>query len=241
MKILMGLKPGAVEKLKHTLLYLRLTPKMRNQVMQKVLWRLKKNAEKNVTHQQSPEGKAWAPRKKKLKGGVRKNKLLKESAANLNSKLEQQGERGKLFYKNSHWAKVRAIHQYGLEVPVKQTEKDKKALEKLLAQNNQPATPQQARRLRELGYQVRNGKTKTGKQKYKKVRLKSIRQTMSRGQAGLIIRMMEKQKGINIRRGLASYKMAKREFLDENLKRNADIITEELLKGFEKAGYHLQP
>lgn len=42
----MGLKPGTVEKLKHTLLYLRLTPKMRNQVMQKVLWRLKKNAKK---------------------------------------------------------------------------------------------------------------------------------------------------------------------------------------------------
>lgn len=46
MSILMGLKPGTVEKLKHTLLYLRLTPKMRNQVMQKVLWRLKKNAKK---------------------------------------------------------------------------------------------------------------------------------------------------------------------------------------------------
>ena len=44
MKILMGLKPGTVEKLKHTLLYLRLTPKMRNQVMQKVLLRLKDNA-----------------------------------------------------------------------------------------------------------------------------------------------------------------------------------------------------
>lgn len=64
MKILMGLKPDTVEKLKHTLLYLRLTPKMRNQVMQKVLWRLKDNAEKNVSHQQSPDGKAWTPRKK---------------------------------------------------------------------------------------------------------------------------------------------------------------------------------
>ena len=202
---------------------------------------IKKERKKNVSHQQSPEGKTWTPRKKKLKGGVRKNKLLKESAANLNSKLEQQGERGKLFYEKSHWAKVRAIHQYGLEVPVEQTEKDKKALKKLLAQNHKPATPKQARRLRELGYQVRNGKTKTGKQKYKKVRLKSIQQTMSRGQAGLIIRMMEKQKEINQPQGLVSYKMPKREFLDENPKRNADIITEELLKGFEKAGYHLQP
>ena len=111
----------------------------------------------------------------------------------------------------------------------------------MLAQNNQPATPQQARRLRELGYQVRNGKTKTGKQKYKKVRLKAFDKPCHVDKLVLIIRMMEKQKGINIRRGLASYKMAKREFLDENPKRNADIITEELLKGFEKAGYHLQP
>ena len=37
MSILMGLKPGTEEKLKNKLLYLRLTPKMRNQVMQKVL------------------------------------------------------------------------------------------------------------------------------------------------------------------------------------------------------------
>jgi phage virion morphogenesis protein len=241
MKILMGLKPDTVEKLKHTLLYLRLTPKMRNQVMQKVLWRLKDNAEKNVSHQQSPDGKAWTPRKKKLKGGVRKNKLLKKSAVNLNSKLEQQGERGKLFYTEPKWAEVRAIHQYGLEVPVEQTTKDKKILKKLLEENHKPATPQQAHRLKELGYQVRNGKTKKGKQKYKKIRMKTIRQSMTRGQAGLIIRMMEKKQGIEIRRGLTSYKMAKRQFLDENENRNADIITEELLKGFEKAGYHLQP
>ena len=88
---------------------------------------------------------------------------------------------------------------------------------------------------------MRNGKTKKGKQKYKKIRMKAIRQSMTRGQAGLIIRMMEKKQGIETRRGLTSYKMAKRQFLDENENRNADIITEELLKGFEKAGYHLQP
>ncbi len=223
MSILMGLKPGTVEKLKHTLLYLRLTPKMRNQVMQKVLWRLKKNAKKNVSHQQSPEGKTWTPRKKKLKGGVRKNKLLKESAANLNSRLEQQGERGKLFYENLNQQRPARLHN-SLKMPVEQTEKDKKALKKLLAQNHKPATPKTSTSLRELGYQVRNGKTKTGKQKYKKVRLKSIQQTMSRGQAGLIIRMMEKRRNKQAQ-GFVSYKMPKREFLDENPKRNADIIT----------------
>ncbi|QPB43065.1 phage virion morphogenesis protein [Rodentibacter haemolyticus] len=241
MKILMGLKPKTVEKLKHTLLYLRLTPQMRNQVMQKVLWRLKDNSEKNVSRQQSPTGKPWEPRKKKLKGGVRVNKMLKKRARTLNSKIEQQGERGLLNYTDKKGGEIGAIHQYGLEVPVEQTKKDKKALAKLLAQNDKPATPQQARRLRELGYKTSNGTTKSGRKKYKKARIKDIKQGMSRGQAGLIIRMMEKKQGINIRRGLTSYKMAKRPFLDEDSKRNADIITDELLKGFQKMGYHLQP
>ncbi|THA14545.1 phage virion morphogenesis protein [Rodentibacter pneumotropicus] len=241
MNILMGLKPESIERLKRTLLYMRLTPRIRNQVMQKVLWRLKDNSEKNVSHQQSPTGRPWKPRKKKLKGGVRVNKMLKKRASTLNSKIEQQGERGVLNYTDEKGGEIGAIHQYGLEVPVEQTKKDKKALEKLLAQNDKPATPQQARRLRELGYKIGNGTTKTGKKKYRKARIKDIKNGMSRGQAGLIIRMMEEKQDINIRRGLTSYKMAKRPFLDEDEKRNADIITEELLKGFQKMGYHLQP
>ena len=56
---------------------------------------------------------------------------------------------------------------------------------------------------------------------------------MSQGLAGLIIRMLEKKQGINTRRGLKSYKMAARPFLDEDEQRNAEIVTKELLKVFE--------
>ena len=240
-KILAGLKPETVKRFKETMMYLRLTPQMRRKVMQKVLWRMKDNAKKSVSAQKTPEGKSWVPRKRQEKS-VRKNRMLKMRAKYLNSKLEQQGNVGILHYTDAKGGEIGAIHQYGLTVNVEQTAKEKKALEKLLAQNKEPATPQQAKRLKELGYSVsKGGRGRDGKKKKKKATGRDIRSSLSKGQAGLIIRMMEKKQGINIRRGLKSYKMAARPFLDEDETRNADIITEELLKAFAESGYHLQP
>ncbi|RDE97947.1 phage virion morphogenesis protein [Aggregatibacter aphrophilus] len=240
-KILIGLKPETVKRFKETMMYLRLTPQMRKKVMQKALWRMKDVAKKNVSAQKTPDGKPWKPRKRQKKG-VRKNRMLKMRAKYLNSKLEQQGNVGILHYTDAKGGEIGAIHQHGLTVNVEQTAKDKKNLEKILAQNKEPATPQQAKRLKELGYTAtKGGRGKNGKLKRKKATVRDIRSSLSKGQAGLIIRMMEKKQGINIRRGLKSYKMTARPFLDEDETRNADIITEELLKAFAESGYHLQP
>lgn len=232
--MLAGFKSGEIERIKNTLKYLNLTPKLRKDVLQRVLWRMKDNAKQAVSQQRTPDGKPWAPRKRKLQGGVRQNKLLKLRAKRLNSKVEQQAKIGRLHYSESKDGEIGAIHQYGLPVSTAPTEKDKAILEKLKAQNHEPATPKQARRLKELGYQVSNGKTKHGKRKFKKVRMKTIKETMSRGQAGLIIRLMEKKQGKQ-KPQKAMYEMPARPFLDENEQRNAEIITKQLLKVFEEA------
>ena len=57
---------------------------------------------------------------------------------------------------------------------------------------------------------------------------------MSRGQAGLIIRLMEKKQGKQ-KPQKVMYQMPARPFLDENEQRNAEIITKQLLKVFEEA------
>lgn len=234
-----GFTPESLERFHNTMKYLRLSPQERNKTMQKILWRMKDNAKKNVTHQRTPDGTPWKPRLRKRKG-VTANKMLKQRGKQINSKLERQGEQGRLHYADNEWAKISAVHQYGLRVDVEENKQDNARLKKLLEQNDQPATPKQAKRLKELGYKVSSGKrNKTGKLKYKKTSGKNIRQTLSRGRAGLLIRILEEKQGINIRRNLSSYKMTARPFLDENTQRNAEIITDELFKSFERSGVHL--
>ena len=226
-------KSDSVARVKRTLMYLRLSPQQRQKLMQTVLWRLKDDAKKNVTAQKTPDGKAWEPRKRQ-KTGARKNKMLKFRAKYLNSKIENQGNQGRLHYADNKGAEIGAIHQRGLRVKVEQTAKDKKNLEKILAQNKEPATQKQANRLKELGYTMTTGKRgKDGKLKRKTATNKYIKTSISKGQAGLIIRLLEKKQGINTRRGLKSYKMAARPFLDEDEQRNAEIVTKELLKAFK--------
>ncbi|MFQ1022506.1 phage virion morphogenesis protein [Avibacterium paragallinarum] len=233
-----GFTKETLKQFKSLANYFRLSPKIKQQTMQRVLWRLKRKTEQNVTRQQTPEGKPWKPRKKPRKG--LKNKMLRRRGQYLNSKLEFNGNQGRLTYTNKRSAQVAAIHQYGLEVTNIQNKQDKIHLERLLKQNNQKATPKQAKRLKELGYTVSTGKKlKNGKTKRKNASMKDITSRLSRGQAGLIIRMIEEKQGIKIRRGLRSYKMTKREFLDENEQRNAEVITEELFKAFERSGIHL--
>lgn len=226
-------KSDSVARVKRTLMYLRLSPQQRQKLMQTVLWRLKDGAKKNVAAQKTPDGKAWEPRKRQEKS-ARKNKMLKFRAKYLNSKIENQGNQGRLHYADKKGGEIGAVHQKGLTVPTGQTAKEQAALKKLLEQNKQPATAKQAKRLKELGYTEATAKRgKNGKLKRKRATSKSIRSTMSQGQAGLIIRMLEKKQGINTRRGLKSYKMAARLFLDEDEQRNAEIVTKELLKVFE--------
>lgn len=226
-------KSDSVARVKHTLMYLRLSPQQRQKVMQTVLWRLKDNAKKNIKAQKTPDGKAWEPRKRQKKS-ARKNKMLKFRAKYLNSKIENQGNQGRLHYADKKGGEIGAVHQKGLTVATGQTAKEQAALKKLLEQNKQPATQKQANRLKELGYTMTTGKRgKDGKLKRKTATNKYIKTSISKGQAGLIIRLLEKKQGINTRRGLKSYKMAARPFLDEDEQRNAEIVTKELLKAFK--------
>ena len=144
-------KSDSVARVKRTLMYLRLSPQQRQKLMQTVLWRLKDNAKKNVTAQKTPDGKAWVPRKRQEKS-ARKNKMLKFRAKYLNSKIENQGNQGRLHYADKKGGEIGAVHQKGLTVATGQTAKEQAALKKLLEQNKQPATAKQAKRLKELGY-----------------------------------------------------------------------------------------
>ena len=94
----------------------------------------------------------------------------------------------------------------------------------------------QAKKLKDLGYTVANGKTKNGKAKRRKPTLSEIRSTLSRAKASLIIRKLEEKNGINLSRHLTQWIIPteKRPFLDTREEENAKIILAEIQKYTQK-------
>lgn len=139
--VLMGFTPESLKRFQNTLNYMRLSSKTKELTMKKVLEKLKKRAQKNIQQQTSPDGKPWEGRRKKIKGGKLTQRMLRYGGQYLNTSLEKAGEVGRLSYSKSDTSKIFYEHHTGAEIPVKQTEKDKAILEKILAQNKENATP----------------------------------------------------------------------------------------------------
>lgn len=232
-----GFTQKSLADFKRTMLYMRLPEKERKRVMQKVLWRLKDIAKKSVNNAQAPDGTKWALRKKVKSKKKSENKLLRKAATLLNSKLIDNLN-GELNYQKSKTAQIFHEHFYGEEVKVKQSKEEKKAHKKIMSHNHEAATEEQGKRLKQLGYQ-KTKKLKNGKVKTTTPSAKAIAKMMTRGQAGLLIRLREQQLGIDVRRGLKSYKLPKRQFLETREKEVSDIITEEVFKAFDRMGIHL--
>lgn len=218
--ILAGLTKASYNQLKRDLKILSLSKSKKKELFQRVTWRIKDKAKKSVSRQQDPDGTPWKPRK------VGKGKMLKHRAKFLNSKISN-GNRATIGYKNKETSIISAEHQYGLDSKLKENKKateEQKA--KLLATKNDPCSDPQAKKLRDLGYQIR---LKGGKKK--RANLREIKTRLTKGQAGLLIRLLKNNHSDNRQKAVnGKIKMEKRTFLDENVQRNAEIMTQELDK-----------
>ena len=96
----------------------------------------------------------------------------------------------------------------------------------MITSKNEQASDSQAKKLRDLGYQI---VLKGGRKK--RAGIREIKERLKRGQAGIIIRLMSKKLGKD-KTGSKNgkIKMPERPFLDEDAQRNAEIMTAELIK-----------
>ncbi|WP_188008868.1 virion morphogenesis protein [Grimontia hollisae] len=160
---------------------LALPPKKRFWILKTLGRWEKQNVRKRIRQQKDIHGKSLAPRKRK-KG---RKKMYRRMAKGLEPYVKSGGKELDLTWRNKMAGRTAARHHIGQtqRMTARQMEKrwgkpDYKA----------PATKGQARKMRELGFEVTKGKSK--KSKPKKPSLKWIMENLSQGKAGVIIRVM---------------------------------------------------
>lgn len=164
---------------------LELPPKKR----QRFLWRMAKYgviaaAKRNVKNQQSPDGQNWQARKspwrKKMLRNMPKLLHIKEMPQTESVRIYLQGGKYRNGAKNVPAGVVGYAQQHGMNVTISR----KQVQSQQNSDPNRLATKKQAKKLRDLGYQVKTGK------RLKKPTVKQITETMSFNQAGLLIKKL---------------------------------------------------
>lgn len=181
-----GLNQRQLADLRNALAGLELPAKKR----QRLLWRLAKYgviaaAKRNVSKQQSPDGSAWPGRATKRKGKMLRNlpKLLhiREMPEIDTVRIYLQGGGYRNGEKPVPAGAVGYSQQNGMRVRVKRGSQQPRI------EAGKKATIGQAKKLRALGYKVKNGK------RWKKPTYRDITGSMPYVQAGLLIRKLSGQ------------------------------------------------
>ncbi|MFU2123108.1 phage virion morphogenesis protein [Gallibacterium anatis] len=205
-----GFTSSSYRKIKRTLKALNLPTQKQKEVLKLTLWRIKGEAKKNITAQRTPDGKQWQSRKSDSKKKMlrRRGRLLTITSNN--------GKEAVLGYRNKKEGELAALHHYGQQ----KTVVTKAELEELRAWhsgNGEMCTEHQAIRLRSLGYQLKNKKGKLVKPSKG-----AIMATVSKGRAGILIRMLKREKtGNKSKKGTPA-----RPALNTDTQHNAEILTE---------------
>lgn len=181
------LNPAQVKALREQLKQLALPPAKQ----QRLLWRMAKYgaitaAKRHVREQATPDGQAWDKRKTKRKGKMLRNmpKHLKiRSMPNISAvRVYLQGGDYRSGQKPIRVGVVGQAQQSGMNVTVNRRQVTSST--QAAADKGQPCSLRQAKRLRKLDYKVRKGK------RWRKPGYKEIQQSLSKAQAGLIIRKL---------------------------------------------------
>lgn len=210
MELTNGFTSSSRRKLKRTLNALSLPKHKQKEVLKLTLWKIKNEANKNVTAQRTPNGEQW----KRRKSGSRKKMLRRRGR--LLTITENNGQKAVLGYRNKKEGELAALHHYGQQ----KTEVTKAELEAIKAThtgNSDPCTEQQAIRLRSLGYQIKNKKGKLVKPTKK-----AIQAAVSKGRAGVLIRILKREKSGN----KAKNGTPARPALNMDVQHNANILAE---------------
>lgn len=192
MRLTGGLNKAQLKALREQLKQLALPPAKQ----QRLLWRLAKYgaiaaAKRHVRDQSTPDGRAWDKRQTKRKG-----KMLRDLPKHLHIRDMPQISAVRIYLQGGGYRSgqklVRAgvvgqAQQSGMNVTVKRRQVTNST--QASAQRGEPCTLRQAKRLRKLDYKVRKGK------RWRKPGYKEIQETLTKAQAGLIIRKLAAEDG----------------------------------------------
>ncbi|WP_237387264.1 hypothetical protein [Xenorhabdus sp. Sc-CR9] len=199
------LNSNQLKALQDTLSNLELPQKKR----QRLLWRIAKYgviqaAKRNVRNQQSPDGRSWPVRKgawrKKMLRNMPKLLHIREMPETDAVRIYLQGGNYRNGKQNVPAGVVGYAQQHGMRVQVNRRQVQK------TVDRERMATIKQAKKLRDLGYQVKKGK------RWRKPPIKEITATMKFIQAGA---MIKKLSGKAVKNSW-SFEVPAREFLGLN-------------------------
>lgn len=203
---------------------LRLTGRQKQKIIAWTLQTIKRNSAKNIRAERSPDGIAW--KKRSPNSEEEKQKKLLRRVLKYASVLADERGKGRIRYKNPLTGQIAFMQQEGFTEKFRlsfATDKNKKDQAGQL-----PATPRQAKTLRDLGYRKRVGKDSNGKTRYRLYTVQEIRKNLTRTWASMIIRRL---RGGNAE-GKSSWDITipSRPFLDMRDEHNAEILKENILK-----------
>lgn len=153
---------------------------------QRLLWRIAKlgiivAAKRNQRNQTAPDGTPWTPRKRgkgKMLKGLPKLLAVRDMPEIQGVRIYLKGGNYRNGTKPIAAGLVGAVQQDGASINMTASGAPRKA------QANRPALPRQAKKLRALGYKMRQGN------KWVKPSSKKIIETLSMAQAGLLIKKL---------------------------------------------------
>lgn len=167
----------------------------------RLLWRVAKNIEiqskRNIRQQKTPEGRPWAPRKKRRKGQKKKmltglQRLIVVSGRSDHNAAQITLKKG-TYLSGMHGAAIANIHSKGKKVT-----QTKNGNTDNLNSASGYCTRKQAKRLRELGYTVwaRRINPDASAKRRKRPTIAWMTKNLKQKEAGLLFRTLKEQAGI---------------------------------------------
>ena len=216
-----GIDARGVLGVREQLALLRLEPRLRRRLLNNVTKRLRTMSRKRIRSQQNLDGSPFAERKnpepgqKKMEAGL--GKLLQVTSLTADQAV--------LGWKNNLTSWVAAQQHNGSTE--RRTAQQMRRWNKV--DEGSMSTPKQAKRLRRLGFKVRQA----GKKRLSRPAVAWILEHVSYMQAGLLIRILDEEQGESTGADSWEIKLPKRQFLGANSNRDTselvNLVLEQIL------------
>lgn len=216
-----GIDARGVLGVREQLALLRLEPRLRRRLLNNVTKRLRTMSRKRIRSQQNLDGSPFAARKnpesgqKKMEAGL--GKLLQVTSLTPDQAV--------LGWKNNLTSWVAAQQHNG--ATERRTAQQMRRWNKV--DEGSMSTPKQAKRLRRLGFKVRQA----GKKRLSRPAVAWILEHVSYMQAGLLIRILDEEQGESTGADSWEIKLPKRQFLGANSNRDTselvNLVLEQIL------------
>ncbi|MEN5045117.1 virion morphogenesis protein [Pseudomonas koreensis] len=197
---------------------LSLPPQLRRRLLNQVTKRVRTMSRKRQRAQQNLDGSAFAPRQGEGKG----KKKMEAGLAKLMVVTRLTADEAELGWKNALTRWVAAQQHHGVS--------ERRTAAQMRRWNKTPpglaATEKQAKRLRRLGFRVRQA----GKKSLTKPSVAWIQEHVNYAKAGLLIRILDDQRSESSGAQSWEITLPKRQFIGAETERDTDLLISQVLQ-----------